>query len=117
MTKILCTTAVATVLLCWIGVGVAHDASLHRGTPLDGRIVAVTSTTITIATASGSSVDVAVSDETTVNTEAGPATQGTLTAGQHITVHGPKLPGGSVAAKEIMVHTHPGSHEPNDANH
>lgn len=92
-----------TVFLCWTGVGLAHDASQHKGAPIEGIIEAVTDTTVTIKTAGGSSVDVTVSDETAVETDAGPASLAALRVGEDVTVHGPKIPGGGVAAKEIIV--------------
>ncbi len=104
----LSTTTIATLLLCWPGIGLAHDASQHKGTPLEGTIEIVTSTTVTIKTPTGASVSVTVSEETAIATEAGPATLAALRTGEHVTVHGPKLPGGGVAAKEIMVGTRPG---------
>lgn len=82
----------------------AHDAKLHKGTPVEGEIIEREAKGFTLQSKDGTHK---VTFKKRPNIEVGSATHAEpddLKAGQHVSVFGTKLPGGEIAADEVLVH-------------
>jgi hypothetical protein len=88
----------------------AHDASLHKGKPTYGDVVAIEQGRLTLRTENGTH-PVTLNADTKIEKGGTSAHEkAELGVGQHVAVFGTKLPGGEIVAKEVVV----GAHEGND---
>lgn len=80
----------------------AHDQSLHRGKATEGTIVSTAPGRFFIKTDEGERpVSYGAKTKIEVGNDAG--TDADLKAGSRVAVFGTKLPGGEIAAKEILL--------------
>lgn len=80
----------------------AHDASQHKGKPIEGEVISTSTDRFEIKTASGN-VPVTFSSKTKFEhgTAAVDATH--VTKGEHVKVFGTKLPSGDFVAREVLI--------------
>jgi hypothetical protein len=79
-----------------------HDPRQHQGRPLDGSVESGGADHLTLHTARGT-IGVVLSDETTVEQGAAPIPRDAIRAGDRVTVFGPKLSTGEIAARDVIV--------------
>jgi hypothetical protein len=80
----------------------AHDQSLHRGKATEGTIVSTAPGRFLVKTDDGERpVSYGAKSKIEIGNDAG--TDADLKAGSRVAVFGTKLPGGEIAAKEILL--------------
>jgi hypothetical protein len=80
----------------------AHDASKHKGKPVEGEVIAVTSDRFEIRTAAGA-VPVTFSSKTKFEHGSATVDKTHVTKGERVTVFGTKLPSGEMVAREVLI--------------
>ena len=80
----------------------AHEASKHKGKPVEGEIVSASADKLELKTAQGVTV-VTLSEKTKIEHGNQAVTAEHLKKGQRIKVFGTKLPSGELAAREILL--------------
>ena len=94
--------AIAAVLMAG-GVAVAHEQSLHRGHPTEGRVASVSENSLVLETERGN-VSVTLMDTTKMERGEKPTTRKEIQTGDRVSVFGTKLETGELVAREIVVH-------------
>lgn len=85
------------------GPALAHEASLHRGKPTEGEVIAVLGDHMTLRARTGP-IDVTLMEDTKLEEEGKDATRADLTPGTQVAVFGTKLPTGELVAHDIVLH-------------
>jgi hypothetical protein len=80
----------------------AHDASKHKGKPIEGEVVSVAEDRFQLKTATGT-VPVTFSSKTKFEYGKATVDKTHVTKGGRITVFGTKLPSGEVVAREVLI--------------
>lgn len=80
----------------------AHDASKHKGKGTAGEIISVADDRFALKSATGT-VTVTLSQETRIEHGKAMVDRTHLLKGGKVTVFGAKLPGGELAAREIII--------------
>lgn len=88
-------------MLLIAGGAVAHGGARHQG-GLEGSIVALAGDVLTLQTASGS-LSVTLTEKTSIVSGDRKRGREALQPGSRVTVHGSKLPGGGMVAREVIV--------------
>lgn len=98
------TAAILTgaALLFSLPFAAAHEKSQHRGAAIDGTLSGVSKDTVTLKS-NADEITIELSPDTVVQQDGQRVSRDVLTTGKHVTVFGPKLPGGRVAAREIEL--------------
>lgn len=102
MKRLLCALLV-TLLIA--SPALAHDAKLHKGATVAGKVLSLKGDRLEVGTDAGS-VAVTLFPETAYESGADgeKATKAALKEGQHVMVSGHKLESGAFAATEVMMH-------------
>jgi len=79
-----------------------HDPRQHQGRPLNGTVDSIGADHLTLSTARGA-IGIVLSDETTVERGDAPIPRDAIRSGDRITVFGPVLPSGEVAARSVII--------------
>ena len=97
--------AVLTILLM-SSEAFSHDAKLHKGKPLEGKVFYIGSGTFKVESDAGQT-EVRVNDDTVFETghEGSKASLKDLKNGAQVMVFGTKLEPTILVAKEVMIHT------------
>lgn len=111
--QIMRTTLCALVAVLMAGGGTtAHEQSLHKGHPTEGRVASVSENGFVLDTDKGN-VSVTLTDTTTMARGEKPITRKDIRPGDHVSVLGTKLATGELVAHEIVVQTP--SHEDHES--
>jgi hypothetical protein len=94
--------AVFSVCLMLPAAAVAHDASKHKGKPIQGEVVNVSSDNVELKTAAGN-VPVTFSSKTKFEHGNATVDRTHVTKGAQVSVFGTKLPTGEVVAREVLI--------------
>ena len=89
----------------------AHDASKHKGKPVHGEVLSVTTDNIELKTTPGT-MPVTFSSKTKFEHGNAVVDKTHVTKGAHIAVFGTKLPTGELVAREVLI----GAGEQKEAN-
>ena len=93
---------VATVLvLCGHDVR-AHDETMHKQKPTEGRIASVQGETLTLTTEKGP-VSVTMTPETRVESDSENVGREALKSGEQVAIYGTVVPGQGLVAKEVVL--------------
>lgn len=101
MNKQLMTVFAVTALLP--ATALAHDASMHKGKPTEGEVVAVEKGRFTLKAEDGTHPVTLGADTKVESGASAEHVKADLKVGEHVAVFGTKLPGGAIAAKEVVV--------------
>jgi hypothetical protein len=101
MNRPLLTAVAALVSVCGTA-AYAHDASKHKGKPIEGEVVSVAGDRFQLKTATGT-VPVTFSSKTKFEHGKAMVDKTHVTKGGRITVFGTKLPSGEVVAREVLI--------------
>jgi len=82
----------------------AHDASLHKGKPVRGKVVSMADNGLTLKTDTGTTT-VTFQDKTTFERGDVHASSQDIKEGDQVTVFGTKLPTGELVAREVLLPT------------
>jgi len=97
---------VASCVVLSLSLAHAHDRRMHQGKPLEGTLSAIAPSTLKVTSDAGET-SVEVSPETSIERDGEPVSPAALSVGAHVLVFGPKLAGGAVAAREIVLRDDP----------
>lgn len=100
MNKVLCTLVFASALTA--SAAYAHDASLHKGKPTVGKVVALSQNGVSLKTAKGDTM-VTFQDNTKFERGNAQASSEDIQTGDQLTVFGTKLPNGELVAREVLL--------------
>jgi len=81
----------------------AHEQSLHKGHPTEGRVASVSEKSLVVETDKGN-VSVTLMDTTKIEGGDTPMPGREIRTGDHVSVFGTKLESGELVAKEIIDH-------------
>jgi hypothetical protein len=79
-----------------------HDPRQHQGRPLNGTVESIGADHLTLSTARGM-IGIVLSDETTVERGDAPIPRDAIRSGDRVTVFGPVLPSGEIAARDVII--------------
>lgn len=99
-TLILMLTAVALMT----GIASAHDASKHKGKPVQGEVITSSSDRFEVKTESGV-IPVTFSSKTKFEHGNADVDNTHVTKGTQVSVFGTKLPSGEMVAREVLIAT------------
>ena len=94
--------ALFAVSLMVPGLALAHDASKHKGKPVQGEVVSVSKDRIDLKTATGT-VPVTFSSKTKFEHGNAAVDSTHVTKGAQVSVFGTKLPSGEMVAREVLI--------------
>ena len=100
MKRILITITAAVALTS--GAMLAHDASKHKGKPVQGEVVSSAGDRFEVKTATGV-VPVTFSSKTKFEHGNATVDKTHVSKGAHVSVFGTKLPSGEIVAREILI--------------
>lgn len=95
-------TGIGMVLCLGGGVALAHDGEHHQGMAVHGTVSAVSGDRLTVKTGDGDQV-FALLPDTKIEVAGKAAGRERLRQGDAVSVVSAKLPGGKIAAAEVMV--------------
>lgn len=99
------------------GSAVAHEQSLHKGRPTEGRVASVSGNGLVLETDKGK-VSVTLTDTTKMERDEKPIARKEIQTGDLVSVFGTKLETGELVAREIVVHAPgQGGHERDMGDH
>ena len=96
------TTYWAIVAIFTARAALAHEQSLHRGHPTEGRVASVSDQGLVVETEKGN-LSVTLQDTTRIERGDTPVARTEIRPGDHVSVFGTKLETGELVAKEIIV--------------
>src|SRR5215510_2198919 len=94
--------ALALTSVVSVSTAYAHDASLHKGKPIVGKVVSLSDNGLTLQTATGTTT-VTFQDKTTFERGDAKASPQEIQKGDQLTVFGTKLPSGELVAREVLL--------------
>jgi methionine-rich copper-binding protein CopC len=111
MSRILITIVTAVIIAT--GALLAHDASKHKGKPVQGEVVSTAADRFELKTEAGV-LPVTFSSKTKFEHDNATVDKTHVTKGERVTVFGTKLPNGEMVAREVLIgagstHTEHGS--------
>src|SRR5215210_1649689 len=101
MNRLLLAAVAALVSVCGTA-AYAHDASKHKGKPIEGEVVSVAEDRFQLKTATGT-MPVTFSSKTKFEHGKAMVDKTHVTKGGRIAVFGTKLPSGEVVAREVLI--------------
>jgi hypothetical protein len=91
----------------------AHGGNRHEGSVIAGTVRSVSKESVTLGTASGE-LEVVPSDDTRFVAGDAPTARTAIKAGMRVSVHGSKLPGGAIAARDVTLDASTPAAKPGD---
>ena len=93
-----------TALALTTGIASAHDASKHKGKPVQGEVITSSSDRFEVKTESGV-IPVTFSSKTKFEHGSAAVDNTHVTKGTQVSVFGTKLPSGEMVAREVLIGT------------
>ena len=102
-------TKASAVASFWIGVAAmiasvanAHGGDRHDGSAITGTVHSISKESLELETALGE-VGIVLSEETRFVEDDAPIARTALKVGMRVSIHGSKLPGGGIAARDVTL--------------